>query len=105
MEDKTLKFLLLLPVYLFIIIGVFVAYNQYQLQKKIGDNPCWACGMYHSKSCTFVLPSQDIRDNKDKLQSFLTDLAEKNSEEGKATDYSYLQPSINLTIPKNISLP
>ena len=98
MEDKTLKLLLLIPLYLFVIIGLFVAFNQYQLQKKIGNDPCWACGKYKSKSCTFILPSQEIRNSPKELNNFLDDLAEQNSKVETKIDYSYLQTNKKLNI-------
>jgi hypothetical protein len=92
MEEKTIKLLMLIPIYIFIVVLLFVAYNQYQLQKKIGDNPCWACGMYKGKSCTQVWPDQTTKDSPELMKSWLTNLANNNSVNEKTTDYSYLLP-------------
>jgi len=103
MEDKTIKLLLLIPIYAFIIIAAFVAYNQYNLQQKLGSNSCYTCALQYSKSCTFQAPDQAIRDDPAQLKAYLTAMAEDNAQVSKTTDYSYLQSPKILT-DLNISL-
>jgi hypothetical protein len=102
MEDKTIKLLMLIPIYILVATLLVFAYNTWQNQKEIKGNYCYACGMYQAKQCFQLYPDAETYNDKDKLKLWLTNIAEGNAKVETKIDSSYLQidnNKLNFTIP------
>jgi len=101
MEDKTIKLLMLIPIYILVATLLVFAWNQYHFQKEIKGNYCYACGMYQGKQCVQLYPDKETYVDKAKLKTWLTNIAEGNAKVETKKDYEYLGPDskLNFTIP------